>query len=157
MEASIPPLELELEDVILLFIFAELKAGVFPQRFEDDALATGVLTLLLTRAPVLTLPWDILVLDELLEDIVLGIITDDLDLFMEASVTAEYPFLEEMLLPILQLLDASAFFCPKLLLWFSKLTKPSDFKISILLSVVEIFSVSLHDNERSFFALSSHR
>jgi hypothetical protein len=82
VDVSNPPVELVVEEVIILSITAWLAVDVFP--FWLDVL-DGLR--LLVRAPLLLRPWHDPVLDTLLE--VFDIVIDILALFTEALVTAE--------------------------------------------------------------------
>lgn len=90
----------------------------------------------------MVLPCDVLVLDILLEDVDVDIITDVLALFIEALVTAEYPFEEDNILdPTLEQSDAPVVFKPELqsFLCFSKLDESSGFKIfDVVTTVIEV-------------------
>ena len=96
IETSIPPLELDVEDVMLLFISDPLETPTFPLWPVPGPFPDKFTLLVVPRDVALALPLDNPVLDILtLEDVPVGIITDVLALFIDAFVTAEYPFDEE--------------------------------------------------------------
>ena len=96
IETSIPPLELDVDDVMLLFIIDPLETPTFPLWPQPGPFPDKFTLLVVPRVVALVLPFDNPVFDILpLEDVPVDIITDVLALFIDAFVTAEYPFDEE--------------------------------------------------------------